>query len=152
MKNASKGTQYLQTMLSEDINETNSVTSRKKIWLRLWKMIQQKPFLGHAPYKEFFYEHKLYSENEYVLVAWRYGFIGLALYLIYLFLIPMYYFFKWKSKFNNYLYIAIVILITSLTNNPISDPRIMILYFLVLGLLFYEISKKENEEKTVVDR
>jgi hypothetical protein len=64
----------------------------------------------------------------------------------------MYYFFKWKSKFNNYLYIAIVILITSLTNNPISDPRIMILYFLVLGLLFYEISKKENEEKTVVDR
>jgi hypothetical protein len=152
MKNASKGTQYLQTMLSEDINETNSVTSRKKIWLRLWKMIQQKPFFGHAPYKEFFYEHKLYSENEYVLIAWRYGFIGLALYLIYLFLIPMYYFFKWKSKFNNYLYIAIVILITSLTNNPISDPRIMILYFLVLGLLFYEISKKENEEKTVVDR
>ncbi len=36
--------------------------------------------LGYS--KEYFYEHQLYSENEYILMVWRYGIIGLAFFLM----------------------------------------------------------------------
>jgi O-antigen ligase len=147
------GTKYLHSLSDSDLQETGSVSDRKKIWKHLWEMIKQKPLFGHAPYKEYFYNNKLYSENEFILITWRYGFVGLVAYLM-LFLYPLYlYFINRKNLVSHtFLYFTIVILITSLTNNPISDPRILLLYATVLGWFLNTLHPIKDNEKTVVSR
>lgn len=129
-----------------NITENNSVKGRFEVWQHLSEMIVQKPFFGYGPYKQYFYQNNLYAESELVLYTWRYGFIGLIMYLI-LILFPLFGNFKLARENIFYLLMAIGVLISAITNNPLTSPVILVL-FAVSVSHFYAM--KQNKESTAV--
>lgn len=147
------GTKYLTSLMDGELHENTSINSRFETWQKLVVMIKQKPILGHSPNKQYFYDNNLYSENEYILILWRYGMVGFIFYLIWL-LYPFFIAaFKWKYEYYSLLiYFSMVICITSLTNNPLSEPRLLMVYALVVGLFFKEYKANriiEEQNKTL---
>lgn len=128
---------YLNSLFVEKVNNHSSLMGRFEVWKYLWEMIKEKPLFGHAPYKEYFYERNLYSENEFILQTWRYGFVGLILFL-YIILFPFYK--AIRSTENKYsleiIQFSLIIFINSLTNNPFSDRITMVLFAIMIGLSF----------------
>jgi len=112
-------------------------------------MIKEKPIIGYGINKNYFYAHQLYSENEYVLIAWRYGLIGLVFYLAMLFS-PLRLMKNWKEvqteKSIFFILLLILFSINALTNNPISDPVLQLLFG--IGLAYY-LSQFELHEKEI---
>jgi len=130
-------TTYMNTLFSNDIVETGSVKGRIEIWEHLLEMIKKKPFFGHAPRKEYFYENELYPENEYILYLWRYGIVGLLFFLS--FFIYLFYRGIVHSKLYNVdtlTFLTIVLLITSLANTPFSSREIFVFFGAFLGIFF----------------
>ena len=116
---------------------TNSVSGRWEVWKYLYNMILQKPVIGHAPHKSFFYERNLYSENEYLLMAWRYGLIGLLVYCTILIRPLLMALRAPKNHVTNTLILfSLVIIITAFTNNPLSNRDIHALFGVAIGLFF----------------
>jgi len=136
---------YINSVFSGDVTQTNSVKGRLKIWKHLWGMVEHKPILGHAPSKEYFYENKLYAENEYILYLWRYGAIGL---LFYLALIGSLFWLGFKNRYSDYalalMLLSIIVAITAITNTPLNSREILIFIGVVIGLFF-------NSLKTTID-
>lgn len=137
---------YLLSLFNEQVMRTSASTmGRLEIWAKLWEMIKLKPIFGYAPYKDYFYSNNLFSENEYILMTWRYGFIGLLLYLA-IVILPIAIYFK-KITLTNIDYLktflfTFVILITALTNNPLSEPRIILIFAFMLAFIFkFDINK-----------
>jgi hypothetical protein len=129
------GTKYLSSVDFEDMDQNTSINSRLEIWKLLFKMIKEKPIFGHGPQKNFFYEKHLYPENEYILNFWRYGFIGLIVYVLF-FTIPIIGVFKKdKNTKDPNFYFLILLSITAITNLPMSEPRISILVAMSFGFL-----------------
>lgn len=114
-----------------------STSGRWEIWKMLFGMIIEKPILGHGPYKEYFYSRNLYSENEYILVWWRYGIIGLISFISIL-IYPIVAAFK--SRNNKFalptILFSMVVAITALTNNPMLNRDIQAIYAILLGAYF----------------
>jgi O-antigen ligase len=111
-------------------------------------MIIEKPLFGYGPDKNYFYTNNLYSESEYVLITWRYGFIGFFAYLTFL-LYPLYT--RIKDNVQNYLPLllfTIAIFLTAITNNPISFPPILILYAYIAGVF---IKRKNTTQKNLAE-
>jgi O-antigen ligase len=130
---------YIGSMADgEALSKTNSVKGRLEVWNLLWEMIKQKPFFGHAPSKDFFYNNQLYSESEYVLMTWRYGFVGLLLYLL-LILYPLAKAIKFKDELlpKQLILFTVVILITAITNNPLSNPSIFLMFAVMVSLFYF---------------
>lgn len=131
-----------------NIAENGSLRGRLEVANLLGKMIIEKPIFGHGINKNYFYEHKLYAENEYILITWRYGFIGLILYLIMLFGPIIYYRKKWMEDRSSLslMYIQIVILysINALTNAPVSDAVLLVFLSIVTGAFLsqYDLNEK----------
>lgn len=117
---------------------SNSAMSRIETWKYLGEMIIDKPIFGYGVNKNFFYNNELYSENEFILMTWRYGVIGLVLYLL-LFLIPLKNYIANRKtmilKKSGILIIGII-MVTAITNNPFQDRSIMFLIALVFGLIW----------------
>ncbi|MBD3638451.1 MAG: O-antigen ligase family protein [Crocinitomicaceae bacterium] len=139
---------YMETMLDGSAFESNSFRERLEIWRHLWNMIKKKPVFGHGPYKEYFYSNDLYSENEYILFTWRYGFIGLILYLsilIYLLIKGI----KGRHSLGGsmLLYFTITLGISGLTNNPFIHQTILILLAACAGWAIYSNSQRKREVK-----
>lgn len=134
---------YSNTLFEKQVLETGSVMGRLETWNFLWEMIKEKPLMGHGPNKNFFYENYIYPENEYLLFTWRYGFVGLLLYLS-IYLIPLY--MIWKShnvKANAMLLLCIsMMMITALTNTPIASRDILMFFAMFLGLGFTLLTDK----------
>ncbi|MAC96390.1 MAG: hypothetical protein CMC96_12920 [Flavobacteriales bacterium] len=114
-----------------------STKGRWEIWTFLFEMILNKPLIGHGPYKEFFYQRDLFSENEYILVWWRYGIFGLLSFisiLVYPIVIAL------KNLNNKFalplILYTLVIMVSALTNNPMLNRDIQALYALLLGGFF----------------
>lgn len=110
----------------------------------MWEMIKQKPVMGYSPYKDYFYNNNLYSENEYVLYTWRYGILGLISYISILWT-SFYLSFK-KRFFKHGFYLCmftIVLAITAITNNPLCDTMIYMMYAFMAGLFFSDYLKME---------
>jgi O-antigen ligase len=148
------GTKYLSTLASEDIENTGSVTHRLYVWNYLFEMILENPVIGHGPNKNFFYENKIYSENEYVLIIYRYGFLGVVLYLFWLtnFAIKSFSF-RRTHLGACVLFFTIGLLVISLTNNPISESTIFILFAVISGLFVNSLRKSATlNEKVIIDR
>jgi O-antigen ligase len=133
---------YLNALFSRDIIENNSLMGRFETWRYLWEMIKEKPIFGYAPYKEYFYTNNIYPESEYILQTWRYGFIGLLLYLS-LLVTPFLSGLKNKLKKHSIPIIlaTVLIAINSLANNPFSERAIMVLYAMTIGIYFNTILK-----------
>jgi O-antigen ligase len=134
--------QYISALWTTDLMENPSWLARLEVWEYLRGMISQSPLIGYGPNKEFFYNHNLYSENEYLLMAWRYGFLGLAMYLG-IFLIPAVQ--AWRSRVSAssrmVVIMSVAMAVSALTNNPFSEPRLMALYALAAGAFYGHLNR-----------
>ncbi len=146
IKNSGQETTYLETIVHGEFLGGSSMKGRYEIWRHLWAMIKDKPIFGHAPYKEYFYENELYFENELISMTWRYGFVGLGIYLSILF-----YLFRLSLKNRhhemgiNLFLLLIVILMTGLTNNPFAHKTVIVLFALTIGLLINTTREEKKE-------
>lgn len=138
------GNMYISSLANSELLKSNSVLGRIETWTYLGKMILEKPFFGYGPDKLYFENHNLYSESEYFLIAWRYGFLGLISYLWFMLRTVFCAFnFKQLTFVSVLFFYTIVLLITGLTNNPFSDPKLMVLFAMVLGLSIGDYRKQE---------
>lgn len=135
------GNIYLNS-LAGNIMKQHSLRSRLETWSMLWEMIKQKPLLGYSPFKDYFDNNHIYSESEYFLHAWRYGFLGLGAYLM---ILGSAFYASFKARFTKSGFFlslfTIVIIVTALTNNPLSDTLIYMMYAFCAGLFFSDKMK-----------
>lgn len=145
-----EATQYLENAASGEVMETVSVKGRVNVWKHLWGMVQDKPFFGFGPYKRYFYQNEIYAESQYMLMLWRYGFVGLFAYIFWI-VYPLYrlYRMKFNQKQVPLIMFTVVVLITSLTNNPINDPRLLMMLALMIGMYGYPLLLKNTDYETV---
>lgn len=137
-------TSYNNSLLDGSILESGSARGRWETWKWLGEMILQHPLFGHGPYKHYFYTHHIYSENEYMIMTWRYGVIGLGLYLS-IFIIP----FKnmWKRNSDRSIQgslLILLMLVSALTNNPFTERNIELLFCVGLAWVVGTEFKKEK--------
>jgi O-antigen ligase len=128
---------------STNLAENNSVLGRLEVWKKLYKMIEQKPFFGYGPNKDFFYENNLYAESEFVLLTWRYGVVGLFFYLGWL-LLPLYKTLSHSKLHSFYILLLGIILINASTNCPLSNPKILLLYAICIGYYYAKIDETKQ--------
>jgi O-antigen ligase len=137
---------YGNSMFNGVALKSQSVLGRFEVWKYLWEMIVEKPFFGYGPNKDFFYNNHLYSENEYLLYAWRYGFIGVIIYLLFYFIPIRKLVVQHKTPFSKYLILIILLLlVTALTNNPLCERNILILFAISLGTIYNLTFTQETE-------
>ncbi|MEN8929327.1 MAG: O-antigen ligase family protein [Flavobacteriales bacterium] len=128
---------YLNSLFTQDLTKNTSLLGRFEVWKHLVEMIIQKPFFGHGPFKEYFYQNKMYSESEYIMQTWRYGFFGLLVFLGVLLYPAVRTIGKLSVKNNLILFqFTILMAVNSLTNNPFSDRLLMVLFAIAIGLSF----------------
>lgn len=126
---------YIMSLFNEEGFQGTSWQKRLEIWEDLLKESSHKPILGHGPQKNHFYATQLYSENEYVLMFWRYGIVGLVFYL-FIFLTPLRNLIKnarGDLEAKNMLMVILLFLIASITNVPLSNTTLAPLFFLLMG-------------------
>lgn len=140
---------YTESLIDGSAFESNSLKQRIAIWNHLWSMIMNKPVFGHGPYKEYFYDNELYSESEYFMIAWRYGFIGLLIFLT-IFVVAI----RFASKHLHtemgltLLLATVVLAVSCSTNNPFSHKTIIVLYGITIGLFLSSIKEDSQTEQT----
>lgn len=137
---------YIMSLFNDEAFQGNSWQKRLDIWQDLLKESAHKPIIGHGPQKNHFYDSQLYSENEYVLMVWRYGIIGLIVYLM-IYLIPL------KNSIRlarsdldskNVVLLILLFMIASITNVPLSNTMLYPLFFMMMG--FYYSKYQENTD------
>ena len=144
---------YSNTVFSEDVLNTNSVMGRIETWKFLGNMILEKPFFGYGPNKDFFYDNHIYSESEYFLYAWRYGFVGLIMYLL-IYLIPLKdLFYKKRTTISNYLLLITVLMsVSAITNNPFTERTVAVLFAASVGFLYQLTHVKQSNSQSDVNQ
>ena len=142
-----KYTSYSNSLMDGSALYSTSLRSRWESWSILWDMIKTKPLFGFAPYKSYFTAHQLYAENEYLLIWWRYGIFGLLFYLG-IFLLPFWELFrrKFAAHAGKAMIMIGVMLIAALTNNPLTERSISVLF---IFLLSSGLPKSKEHEKTL---
>lgn len=115
------------------LQENNSVSSRIEIWERLLSMWKDRPLLGYGPNKDFIYREKIYPENEYIFYLWRYGIMGL---LGFVFLVVGDLLQRGRRWLDQPmpLLMVIVIGVSALTNNPLTNPKFVVIFAIGWGL------------------
>jgi len=138
---------YSNSLMDGSALYSTSLRSRWESWNILWDMIKTKPIFGFGPYKSYFTAHQLYSENEYLLIWWRYGIFGLLFYLG-IFLLPFWEMFrrKFDAHAGKAMIMIGVMLIAALTNNPLTERSISVLF---IFLLASGLPKSKEHEKTL---
>lgn len=133
-----KNKDYTMSLFSEEGFQGTSWQKRLEIWENLVEESTHKPILGHGPRKNHFYESQLYSENEYVLILWRYGMVGLIVFL-FIFIIPIRNLLKTARdniEAKDVLMLILLFAITSITNVPLSNTTLAPLFFLLMGCYY----------------
>lgn len=137
-------TSYNNSLLDGTAFHSGSARGRLETWNMLGKMIIEEPLFGHGPYKEFFYQNKIYSENEYILMTWRYGILGLLIYVS-IFLIP---FKKLVASANEIplkgSLMLIMMMVSAMTNNPLTERNIELLFCIGIAWIFQRYQTKES--------
>jgi O-antigen ligase len=126
------------------LDQNNSVSSRFEIWKRLFNMWKEKPILGFGPNKEFIYQEKIYPESEYIYYLWRYGILGLLSYLLLVIGVLVQ---GGRSRFDRPMPLMLVILlgVTALTNNPLTNPKFLVIFAIGWGLAANPILFEKTE-------
>jgi O-antigen ligase len=141
---------YLESVVHGEFIEGSSMKGRYEIWIHLWQMIKQKPLFGHAPSKEYFYDNKIYGENEFILMTWRYGFIGLTIYMsVIIYLIVIAWTNRTLKSAQNLLMVIILFGIVSLTNVPFAAITLNMLFAIVIGIFFADLRLEKQKNKLV---
>jgi O-antigen ligase len=137
-------TSYNNSLLDGTAFHSGSARGRLETWNMLGKMIIEEPLFGHGPYKEFFYQNKIYSENEYILMTWRYGLLGLLIYLS-IFLLPLK---KIVASANEIplkgSFMLIMMMVSAMTNNPLTERNIELLFCIGIAWIFQRHQTKES--------
>lgn len=129
------------------LQENNSLAVRLKIWGKLIKMWTEQPFFGYGPNKAYVYREKLHPENEYVFYLWRYGIQGVLAYLS-IFCVPIFYFYKRMKEFTFLIFAILIVSLVALMNNPLSNPKISVLFAIILGFSMVQYTKmKQNSNQ-----
>lgn len=137
-------TTYLETMAHGEFLGGSSMKGRYEIWLKLWSMIKKKPLFGYAPNKEYMYANGIYFENEFISMTWKYGFIGLGIYLFLFYTLIKLSLKNLDKSFGvNLLLIIILMLVSSLTNNPFAQKTILVLFAMSIGLLISQSNSNQ---------
>lgn len=136
-----------------NVQENGSLKGRIEVWGELLKMIAEQPFFGYGINKNYFYEHKIYSENEYLLMLWRYGIPGLFFYITLLFGLTYkfrdYILKKLSDQSIIYFLVVLLLAINALANNPISNPMILMIFAMITGFfLAQDFSSYNSENKS----
>ncbi len=141
-------TTYLESVVGGNLSQSQSVKGRLETWEHLWRMIKKKPVFGHAPYKEYFYDTHIYAESEYILIIWRYGFIGLVIYLVFLIALLRQSIKGRELEYGPRLMLLIVLLlVTGLTNVPFGNKTILVLLAIMIGLFYNELNSQKSENE-----
>lgn len=129
-------TPYSASLLDGTALYSGSVRGRFETWTLLGQQILEYPIFGHGPYKQYFYANRLYAENEYILMAWRYGLIGLVVYML-IYLLPFVQLFRSKNRgYISFVLVILLMLTSALTNNPFTERNIELLFCLALAWAF----------------
>lgn len=141
---------YLETVVGSELMKSESIQGRLETWKNLWGMIQQKPLFGHAPYKEYFYENELYAESEYILITWRYGFIGLLIYLLFLGHLLIKGMKNFHLEYGQKLSLLVILfLVVGLTNVPFGNKTILVLMAMTIGLFYAELKSHQKKNPSL---
>jgi O-antigen ligase len=137
-------TSYNNSLLDGTVFHSGSARGRLETWNMLGKMILEQPIFGHGPYKEYFYQNHIYSENEYILMSWRYGLLGLFIYMS-IFLVPLknIYTSSQDIRLKGSLMI-IMMMVSALTNNPLTERNIELLFCIGIAWIFQKHLTKET--------
>jgi hypothetical protein len=136
------GNTYLSTIKNNPAKET-SIRGRMETFKYLGKMICDSPFSGHSANKEFFDKQQLNADNEYILYAWRYGILGLAIYLVWLGRLTLLGFnARFTSEGFRLLLFTVGIGISALTNSPLNNPYLLFLLIIFVGMYFNRLIEK----------
>jgi O-antigen ligase len=132
---------YIKSLWEIDLTETGSFIKRLEIWDMLLSMIKESLIAGYGPNKNFFYENNIYAENEYIFILWKYGIVGFILHYLFI-LIQIFNSLKYKNLFFPKVLFgfSIIILLTSLTNAPLSDMKINEIFSVLIALSYKEIN------------
>ena len=135
IKDPFTSSKYLSTLVDNKAFESYSWEKRLEVWSSLSKKSLEKPILGHSPDKEFFYKNKIYADNEYILVLYRYGIIGLLLYLLILTVPPYHAFRLARSNIEakNAIMISIIFAVSAITNAPFNNSIIVFFYIFTIA-------------------
>ncbi len=125
------------------LQENNSLAVRLKIWGKLINMWTEQPFFGYGPNKAYVYREKLHPENEYVFYLWRYGIQGVLAYLS-IFCAPIFYFYKRMKEFTFLIFVVLIVSLVALMNNPLSNPKISVLFAIILGFSIVQFTKSKQ--------
>ncbi|MEN9742556.1 MAG: hypothetical protein RLZZ65_361 [Bacteroidota bacterium] len=137
---------YNSSLLDGTALFSGSVRGRFETWSLLGNQIIEQPLFGHGPYKSYFYLNHIYSENEYILMAWRYGFFGLVAYLL-LYFWPLKLFIQLKKQeFIPFILVLLTMLVSALTNNPFTERNIEVLFCLNLAWALKCFQDLKNEQ------
>jgi len=139
-------TDYSLTLLDGTAVKSTSWKHRTVLWKEYFTQVLDCPLIGHAPKKNYFYENELYFENEYVLVLWRYGILGFIAFIGF-YLIPVKKIFKTirsSEASKNTLLLMMIFAICGLTNVPLLNTTLSLLFFSYLGI-FYSQKNEKNE-------
>ena len=137
---------YALTLLDGTALKSYSWTYRLELWKQFLGQSLTQPIFGHAPQKNYFYEHKLHFENEYILFLWRYGILGFIS-LIGFYLTPIKKIFRTVRSneiSKNTLLLIILFAICGLANVPLTNTTLSLLFFGYLGI-FYSQKNKDYE-------
>jgi O-antigen ligase len=142
---------YSLTLLDGTAFNSGSWNFRIELWKHFLNQIVTKPVLGHAPQKNFFYQQKLFFENEYILFLWRYGILGFVSFIGF-YLFPLKTIIKnVKSNdiYRNTLLLIIIFATCGLTNTPLTNTTLSLLFFSYLGIFYAQkndeiLNKYEN--------
>lgn len=138
--------QYL-TNTKPKLQENNSFAVRIKIWKYLIGSWLENPIFGYGPNKAFVYKTELHPENEYLFYLWRYGVQGVIAYIS-LLVIPFKSMFSKVKDFSFLYFTVIVIAMAASMNNPLSNPKISVLFAIIIGFsvaVFYNFKTEQGK-------
>lgn len=132
---AYSGNVYLSSLGNQAALESASI-GRLVQWQRIWEAMPGNYFFGHAPAKEYFEAHGIYSESEYFLILFRYGFVGLLTYLLFMVSIALPGIFMRPKQ--SFLIIMPVLLwaLAAVTSNPLHSNKLAIVIAFTIGFVF----------------
>jgi hypothetical protein len=138
------GNLYLSSLGNVELMKSAGV-GRLEQWKKIWASMPGHWFIGHAPEKEYFEKHGIYSESEYFLVLFRYGFVGLVAFIAFWGMWAKEYVLQFKNGFKLGLFVLIVYMFSAITNNPLQSPKIALILGLLMALTLIEIDEKQEQ-------
>ncbi len=138
---------YIRSLFNADAFRSNSMKERIRVWTMLLGEAKKKPLFGHSPDKNYFYNNGIHVDNEYVAVIYKYGIIGLIVYLM-IFIAPSLYSFRLARSSlaaKNIILIAVAGMVTALTNYVFFQSQISLFICLLVAMSIH-IFRKEGVE------